>query len=77
MSRKFDDFLDEQLRDEEFRKEYGALQPERAIIRAIIDARKQTGLTQKEMSERTGIVQATSVNWSMVTPIHPSERFRS
>lgn len=57
MSVKFDDFLKEQLGDSEFRREYEALQPERAIIQAIIDARKQSGLTQKELSERTGITQ--------------------
>ena len=57
MSVKFDDFLKEQLDDPEFRREYEALQPERAIIQAIIDARKQSGLTQKELSERTGITQ--------------------
>lgn len=57
MSTKFDDFLDEQLQDEAFKKEYDALQPERAIIQAIIDARKESGLTQKELSERTGIAQ--------------------
>ena len=38
-------------------KEYEALQPEHAIIQAIIDARQQSGLTQKELSERTGIAQ--------------------
>lgn len=57
MSVKFDDFLQEQLRDPEFKKEYEALQPEHAIIQAIIDARRQSGLTQKELSERTGITQ--------------------
>ena len=58
MSVKFDDFLKEQLLDPEFKKEYEALQPERAIIQAIIDARQQSGLTQKELSERTGITQS-------------------
>ena len=57
MSNKFDDFLQEQLKDPEFRKEYEALQPEHAIIQAIIDARTTSGLTQKEFSERTGIAQ--------------------
>ena len=57
MSVKFDDFLKEQLQDEEFRKEYETLQPERAVIQAIIDARQNSGLTQKELSERTGIAQ--------------------
>ena len=57
MSNKFDDFLQEKLTDPEFRKEYEALQPEHAIIQAIIDARTTSGLTQKELSERTGIAQ--------------------
>ncbi len=53
----FDDFLTEQLKDDEFRKEYEALEPEFAIIQAIIDARKTSGLTQKELSNRSGIAQ--------------------
>ena len=58
MSTKFDDFLQEQLQNPEFRKEYEALQPERAVIQAMIDARRDSGLTQKELSERTGIAQS-------------------
>ena len=57
MSTKFNVFLQEQLQDPEFRKEYEALQPEHAVVQAIIDARKNAGLTQKELSERTGIAQ--------------------
>ena len=57
MSTKFNDFLQEQLQDPEFRKEYEALQPEHAVVQAKIDARKNAGLTQKELSERTGIAQ--------------------
>lgn len=57
MSSKFDDYLQEQLKDHEFRAEYEALQPEHAVIQALIDARKETGITQKELSKRTGIAQ--------------------
>ena len=57
MSVKFDEFLKEQLLDDDFKKEYEALQPERAIIQAMIEARQRTGLTQKELSERIGIAQ--------------------
>lgn len=57
MNASFDDFLQEQMRDDEFRREYEALQPERAVIQAMIDARRTAGLTQKELSERTGIAQ--------------------
>lgn len=54
----FRDFLNEQLKDPEFKAEYDALEPEFAIMQAMIDARKNSGLTQKELSEKTGIAQA-------------------
>ena len=57
MSTKFDDFLNEQLNDVEIRSEYEALQPEHALIQAIIDARQESGITQKELAKRTGIAQ--------------------
>ena len=52
------DMLSEQLKDEEFRKEYEVIQPEMDVIRAIVDARTSQNLTQKELAERTGINQA-------------------
>ena len=55
---KFNDFLKEQLSDPEIKTEYDALEPEFTIIQAMIDARKASGLTQKELSERTGIAQS-------------------
>ena len=55
---KFDDFLNEQLKDPEIRKEWDALEPEFAIMQAMIDARKRSGLTQKELSKKTGIAQS-------------------
>ena len=56
--RKYEDFLAEQLEDEEFRKEYENLQPEFDIIRAMVEARTSKNLTQKQLAERTGINQA-------------------
>lgn len=56
--RKFDDFLQEQLRDEEFKKEYESFQPEFDVIKAMVEARTSQNLTQKELAERTGINQA-------------------
>lgn len=53
----FNDFLKEQLKDHEIKAEYDALEPEFAIIQAMIDARKLKGITQKDLSERTGIAQ--------------------
>lgn len=55
---EFREFLNEQLKDPEIKAEYNALEPEFAIIRAMIDAREKQGLTQKELSARTGIAQA-------------------
>ncbi|MDE7121738.1 MAG: helix-turn-helix domain-containing protein [Oscillospiraceae bacterium] len=54
---EFDILLNEQLQDKEFRKEYDTMKPEFVIIQAMIDARKKAGLTQKELSNRTGIAQ--------------------
>ena len=58
MSNRFDDFLQEQLQNPEVRAQYDALEPEFAIMQAMIDARKRSGLTQKELSEKTGIAQS-------------------
>lgn len=56
--RTFDDMLEKQMKDEEFKKEYEAIQPELDVIRAIVDARISQNLTQRELAERTGINQA-------------------
>ena len=55
---EFQDFLNEQLQDDEFRKEWEDIQPEMDVIRAMVDARISQNLTQKELAERTGINQA-------------------
>ena len=54
----FRKFVEEQLQDPEFRAEYEALDTEFSNIQAMIDARKSSGLTQKQLSEKTGIAQA-------------------
>ena len=48
----------ELMQDPEFKKEYEAIQPKVDITRAILDARIQAGLTQSQLSERSGISQA-------------------
>lgn len=55
---KFEDVLAEQLKDPEFKAAYDALEPEFMLMRAIMDARIETGMTQKELSVKTGISQA-------------------
>ena len=50
--------LNEQMKDESFKKEYEALGPEYEIISSLIDARKACNVTQKQLSETTGIAQS-------------------
>ena len=50
--------LNEQLKDETFKKEYEALEPEYEIISSLIDARKSNNVTQKQLSEATGSAQS-------------------
>lgn len=52
------EMLSEEMKNDEFRKEYEAIQPELGVIRAMVDARNSVNMTQKELSERTGISQA-------------------
>lgn len=54
----FREYLQKQLQDPEFKKEWDDLEPEYDMIQAIIDARSKSNLTQKELAERTGINQA-------------------
>lgn len=56
--KNFDEFLETQLQDEDFRKEYESMQPEFDVIKAMVAARTSQNLTQKELAERTGIHQA-------------------
>ena len=55
---KYNDFLKEQMNDQEFKAEYEALEPEFSVIQALIDARKATGISQKQLAKLTGIHQA-------------------
>lgn len=55
---KYNEYLDEQLKDPEFKKEWEDIQPEMDVIRAMIDTRISQNLTQKELATRTGINQA-------------------
>lgn len=58
MGKNFRETLNEQMQDPEFRAEWEALEPERQIIRAIIEGREANDFTQKQLSEATGIAQA-------------------
>ena len=50
--------LEQELKNLNFRKEYEALESEYTLIQSLIDARKENHMTQKQLSEATGIAQA-------------------
>lgn len=50
--RTLENALSERTREPAFRAEYEALEPEFAIIQAIVDARKQTSPAKKEAKIR-------------------------
>lgn len=54
----YEDFRKELLKEPEVAAEYEALEPEFDIIRSLMEARINQNMTQKELSERTGITQA-------------------
>jgi len=57
MGKNFRETLNEQLKKPEFKAEYDALEIEYQIINAMLNARKKKNITQKELSEITGIAQ--------------------
>ncbi len=52
------EYKERKMKDPEFAKAYEDFRPEMNIISAMINARLSQNLTQKELSERTGIAQA-------------------
>ena len=46
------------LKDPELKSEYDRLQPEFAVIRAIIRARSKTGFSQEELAQKVGTKQS-------------------
>jgi len=54
----FRNYLNDQLKNPEFEKEWYDLEPEFNAIQAIIEARKSRNMTQKELAQRTGIDQS-------------------
>ena len=54
----FDLLMEKEKNNPDFQAELAALEPEYDIVNAIITARKTSGMTQKELAEKTGINQA-------------------
>lgn len=54
----FRNYLNTQLENPNFQKEWNEAESEYNIINAIVKARKAKNLTQKQLAERTGIDQS-------------------
>ena len=58
MSKNFRQTLKEQMKEEEFKKEWDKTELEYQIIKAMITAREEKNMTQKQLAEITGITQS-------------------
>lgn len=54
----FNQFLKQSLKNPKIKAEYDRLQPEFALIRAVIEARIKKGLTQKVLARKMGTKQS-------------------
>jgi len=62
------EYKKQKMQNPDFSAAYDEIQPEMDIIRAIIDARISQNMTQKELSERTGINQSKSIHQTASAP---------
>ena len=53
----FNDILNEELKDPEFKKEYDLLEDEFVLAKEILQLRKEQNLTQKELAKKVGTSQ--------------------
>ena len=67
---RYDDYLQEQLKNPDVKKEWDDLQPEMDVIRAMIDARIKNNLTQKELAHVQALIRRILVSLRMVQEIH-------
>ena len=51
------EYKEKRMNDPEFAVAYEEMQPEMNVIRAMIDARISKNMSQKDLSEKTGIAQ--------------------
>ena len=57
-SASFDDYFNEKMKDEAFRQKWEEFEPEYLAMRAVAEARIENNLSQKELSELSGINQS-------------------
>ena len=58
MGRTYKEFLDEKLKDPEFKKEWDELEPEFQLIKAMLQGREEQNLSQRQLADRIGVTQS-------------------
>ena len=54
----FKEYLNEQLKDPEFKKEWEDFQPELELMKQVIGERMEQNISQRELADRMGTKQA-------------------
>ncbi len=54
----FQQVINEKMKDPEFRREWEEQEPEFQLIMAMLQARESMNISQRQLSEKTGITQA-------------------
>ena len=54
---EFRDCLNKEMKNPKFRKEFDELDGEFQLIRALTEARKEVGMTQQQLAEKSGVHQ--------------------
>jgi len=54
----FEDYLKEQLKDPEFKREYDRLEPQYQVMREIIKARLHKRISQRQLAKKAKTTQA-------------------
>ena len=68
-SRPFREFVEDQMKDPEFRAEYEALEPEFALVRQLLELRLKAGLSQRELADKAGMPQSTIARMESGHPV--------
>ena len=58
MGRTYKEFLDEKLKDPEFKKAWDELEPEFQLVKAMLQGREDQNLSQRQLADRTGVTQS-------------------
>ena len=54
---EFRDWLNEEMKDSEFKKEFEELDDEFLLVRTLTEARKEAGMTQQQLAEKSRVHQ--------------------